>query len=344
MTAKQRAAREKFKKVVAEASKLRKKNPKLTQAQAVKQAWAISYSKAAKSKVGALPIDFKGNFLGYRFKVLNQYQLDGGVTAQLVELDGKGDIITELSGNNRENDRAASVLYSGAIASGKDIYLDDKDKKDLQKRIKAFVVGLNKEVQAYNSGKDTSKKKSKGLKIVYKPETKKLAVVDQIKSILKENKKILKGGYSLKNGKIREQKVAGLKQTKYLGAARSSEYHKDTKSHNVNIRVVSGMKRNVGYIGKAIIKKYTISELKKLNPVYFEKGQDKMFGVYKRKLMLSPKLQSQVMIEAHKNIFGGQIFREYTIRKISSDGQIERPERFDNLLAASVYVGKNIIL
>lgn len=45
MTAKQRAARAKFKAVVAEAKKLRKKNPKLTQAQAVKQAWAISYSK-----------------------------------------------------------------------------------------------------------------------------------------------------------------------------------------------------------------------------------------------------------------------------------------------------------
>ena len=254
----------------------------MTQAQAVKQAWAISYSKAGKSKpkcepvkkkktikdyfekakksflegynkpkkVGALPIDFKGNFLGYRFKVLNQYQLDGGVTAQLVELDGRGDIITELSGNQRENDRAAAVLYSGAIASGKDIYLDEKDKKDLQKRIKSFVVGLNKEVSAYNTGKDTSKKKSKGLKIVYNPETKKLAVVDQIKSILKENKKILKGGYSLKNGKIREKKVAGFKQTKYLGAAsskvkarkgKSTEMHTDTKSHNVNIRVVSGV-------------------------------------------------------------------------------------------------------
>ena len=45
MTAKQKAARAKFKAVVKEASKLRKKNPKLTQAQAVKQAWAISYSK-----------------------------------------------------------------------------------------------------------------------------------------------------------------------------------------------------------------------------------------------------------------------------------------------------------
>lgn len=50
MTAKQRAARAKFKAVVKEASKLRKKNPKLTQAQAVKQAWAISYSKGRSGK------------------------------------------------------------------------------------------------------------------------------------------------------------------------------------------------------------------------------------------------------------------------------------------------------
>ena len=55
MTAKQRQARAKFKAVVKEASKLRKKNPKLTQAQAVKQAWAISYSKERKGeKLGAV--------------------------------------------------------------------------------------------------------------------------------------------------------------------------------------------------------------------------------------------------------------------------------------------------
>lgn len=50
MTAKQKAARAKFKAVVAEAKKLRKKNPKLTQAQAVKQAWAIEYSKNKTAK------------------------------------------------------------------------------------------------------------------------------------------------------------------------------------------------------------------------------------------------------------------------------------------------------
>ena len=63
MTAKKKAARMKFKKVVAEASKLRKKNPKLTQAQAVKQAWAIEYAKEGKSKpkkVAAIKIIEKG--------------------------------------------------------------------------------------------------------------------------------------------------------------------------------------------------------------------------------------------------------------------------------------------
>ena len=55
MTAKQKANQARFKKVVAEAKKLRAKNKKLTQAQAVKQAWAIMYSKTGTSKkVGAV--------------------------------------------------------------------------------------------------------------------------------------------------------------------------------------------------------------------------------------------------------------------------------------------------
>jgi len=48
MTAAQKAAREKFKKAVTDAQKLRKNNPKLTQAQALKQAFA------ANKKVGAV--------------------------------------------------------------------------------------------------------------------------------------------------------------------------------------------------------------------------------------------------------------------------------------------------
>lgn len=88
MTAKQKANRERFKKVVAEAAKLRKKNPKLTQAQAVKQAWAkekkseylnpvfnpympdVNYSqrikKAAKRKIGEKHTDTKSHNVNIR--------------------------------------------------------------------------------------------------------------------------------------------------------------------------------------------------------------------------------------------------------------------------------------
>jgi len=156
------------------------------------------------SGLGALPIDFKGSFLGYKFKIINQYQLDGSVTAQLVEI-ATGNIIASLTGNTKENDRTVAALYGGALSTAQ-----IKSDKETEKTIKSFVVSLNKEVAAYNSGKDTTKKKSKGLKIVYKPQTKKLAIVDQIKSILKDNKKILKGGYTLKAGTIREKKIAGI--------------------------------------------------------------------------------------------------------------------------------------
>jgi len=54
MTVKQKAARAKFTKAIAEAKKLRAKNPKLTQAAAVKQAFAILYSKDKPKKVGSV--------------------------------------------------------------------------------------------------------------------------------------------------------------------------------------------------------------------------------------------------------------------------------------------------
>jgi hypothetical protein len=120
--------------------------------------------------------------------------------------------------------------------------------------------------------------------------------------------------------------------------------HTDTKSHNVNIDIVSGVGRKSGFIGRAIIKRFTLSELKKLNPIYFAKGNDKFFGVYKRKLMISQKLNTQVMIEASKNVFGGETVRRYTVRLIKPNGQIDSPKSFETLFGASDYIGKNIIL
>lgn len=53
MTDAQKKARARFKKAIEEAAKLRKKNPKLSQAAAVKKAWAILYGKEQSKKIGA---------------------------------------------------------------------------------------------------------------------------------------------------------------------------------------------------------------------------------------------------------------------------------------------------
>jgi len=55
MTVKQKAARAKFKMAIAETKKLRAKNPKLSQAQALRQAFAILYGKdKTVKKVGSV--------------------------------------------------------------------------------------------------------------------------------------------------------------------------------------------------------------------------------------------------------------------------------------------------
>lgn len=55
MTDAQKKSRARFKAAVSEAAKLRKKNPRLSQAEAVKQAWAILYGKERAGKKIAGP-------------------------------------------------------------------------------------------------------------------------------------------------------------------------------------------------------------------------------------------------------------------------------------------------
>jgi hypothetical protein len=240
MTAKQRAARAKFKAVVAEAKKLRKKNPKLTQAQAVKQAWAISYSKAGKKlgeyhkdtkshnvnirvvsgikinykrgKLGALPVGFTGSILGLKFRVYNQFNLDGTVTAQVVENDPKGYLIVEINGRPGEAKAAANKFY-GTIGRNVTDDLSDKDEKILKSRIFKFLDQLSKDVKAYNSGKDKRTKKKEKLTITKQKEKKPTTVKDKIKNVLRSDKKRLKYGYTIVPGKV----MAGIKR-KRIGA------------------------------------------------------------------------------------------------------------------------------
>lgn len=393
MTAAQRASRARFKAAVAEAKKLRAKNPRLSQAQAVKQAWAILYSKGRRvgaqgshkdtrshnvnirvvsgvkrKKVGALPVGFTGKFLGWGFRVLNQYTIDGGVTAQIVESAPPGDIVAELDGRPGDDKKAATRILSSALATwqknGK-YPLDKKDTKDLESRINRFTAGLNKEVKDYNSGKDRRTVKKKPAVIKYTPAVKKLALIDEIKQLLADNKKRLKYGYKTVPGKpkikaqgkvsgtLRERQIKAIQREikrlekqlkeggKLLTAADRERINTLLRVDRYNLAKAKGEDRISGYSkDKKIVKKYTLTELKKMNPIYFEKGADKLFGVYKRKLMIAPALHSQVMIEAQKKQDGS---RSYTVRPIQ-DGKIGPAARFDSVMAAGAYIGKSIIL
>lgn len=178
-------------------------------------------------KIGALPINLHGSFLGYKFKVINQFTIDGKVEAQIVHDDK---IISYIDGTKQQLDNTRKILIAGAIAAGGNLLSyrsgeTKRDIKELERNIGKFVESLNNEVKNFNSGKDVRTKTQKPIKLTYKPETKKLATIDKVKKILFDDRKRLQHGYKLVPAKkLTMKKIAG-------------EKHTDTKSHNVRISI-----------------------------------------------------------------------------------------------------------
>lgn len=165
MTAKQKANRERFKKVVAEAKKLRAKNPKLTQAQAVKQAWAIlkksgkvgEYHKDTKSHnvnikvVSGLPLSFTGQAGAVKFKVVRQIDIYGNINASVEDIDTGRYIVS-----------ADGIISAETLANTFTKYVKKVDPyinvKDVQQRMKRFFIQINKDVKDEQKGKKALKK------------------------------------------------------------------------------------------------------------------------------------------------------------------------------------------
>lgn len=175
MTPAQKKNVEKFKAAAVEAKKLRAKDAKLTQAQAVKKAYAklygvsgtntkkttakkkpdpkkaLKYHKDTKSHnvnirvmsgskktVGALPVGFTGKFLGWPFKILNQMTIYGGVTAQIVEINPPGKVVAELNGRKEDEATAYTLLIKKISSFDPELYNSVKRSfKDLKRFEKA---------------------------------------------------------------------------------------------------------------------------------------------------------------------------------------------------------------
>jgi hypothetical protein len=325
MTPAQKKNVARFKAAAAEAKKIRAKDPKLTQAEAVKKAFAKLYGvkktatkkavakktvakkkparkkvgeyhkdqkshnvnirvvSGVKKRVGALPVGFTGKFLGWPFKVLNQFTLDGGVTAQIVELDPPGKIIAELDGRKEDVERAYTKIFQKIaipyaalnVSYNKPAYVK-QDQKRVENAVRQFLIQLNKEVSDYNSGKDRKTKTAKPAVIKYTAKVKKLAVVDQIKSILAANTQRLKNGYTLVKGKprIKENAIGSIKRdavqslkkmTDTLSAVIAEKAATKTKAAGMSAgakKVTAAHLRDLGANERALKKR--ITELKRV--------------------------------------------------------------------------------
>ena len=151
MTAKQKANRERFKKVVAEAKKLRKKNPKLTQAQAVKQAWAISYSKK-RAGVGATAKKSATKVKAKKSKRTSEMHTDTkSHNVNIRVMSGIDDQMFAI----RNNLEKSIDYYMKRVAIIQNAYgrLDQKEKeqaKKIIKRYKTTITNLLKQLRETN--------------------------------------------------------------------------------------------------------------------------------------------------------------------------------------------------
>lgn len=117
--------------------------------------------------------------------------------------------------------------------------------------------------------------------------------------------------------------------------SKKSATHKDTKSHNVNIRVMSGNKS----LGAYKLNPFTFTQLKKLNPLYFQNGWETWFGVKGKKIISSNKLGCQVYVEKINRPYLGI---HYTCRKISREGTLGDLRRFHDISELEKHVDKYI--
>ena len=256
MTKAQKENKERFKKVQAEAKKLKAKNPRLKHIDAVKQAWVIvggkgTKTKPAAKKTGSKSISGVFKFSGVPFRDVRQFDIYGDLSYIIEDKNGKQ--ITVIDGKTANIDKQVKALDKYINDYSDFEYYSDEAKIILSK-IKKFVTQLSREARDYNTGKKRTAKEAKKFVTATlakpvtkkKPSVKKTAVKKVVKkqtgkSSIERDRKIqamAPGKRRSENGNFYyESRANRSDRGKLLGVNK----HQDTKSHNVNIRVVSGV-------------------------------------------------------------------------------------------------------
>jgi hypothetical protein len=284
MTKAQKENQARFKKVQAEAKKLKAKNPRLAHTEAVKRAWAMILPKSGK-KVGAVKkkpaakaqtsVKRKASiagvfrFNGVMFRDVRQFDIYGDLSYIIETPVGKG--ITIINGKISDIKKQANEL-ANFIQKNTYFPLTGKIAETEYKKVLKFVTQLSKEAREYNSGKKKTAKEAKKFITAAaakapakkKPATKKAIAKKQTgKTKIAIDKKLQAkpvGKRLSKSGKVYyEARANRSDKGRLLGVKKKPAVskHKDTQSHNVSIRVMSGIdnaKKNIlSRIQKAII-------------------------------------------------------------------------------------------
>jgi hypothetical protein len=241
-------------------------------------------TKVNIKKITGLPLNFSGSAGKVKFRIIRQMDIYNNVNAVLEDANN-GDYILSVDGTQNAD----------ALARNFTNYVHRYDQNifpaDVQKRMKPFFIQLNKDVKEEN--KSTPKKKAAVKK---KAAPKKAA--PKKKAPKKAAKKVKLYQYGNTNIK-RDKKIQAKKPGKRTSSSGKTYYeyranrsdagkllgtktHKDTKSHNVNIRVVSGAENYNDPI-------YILNEIN-----YWQKQLDKSRAEYKspqRKMYKSSIMQ-----------------------------------------------------
>jgi hypothetical protein len=293
MTKAQKENQVRFKKVQAEAKKLKAKNPRLAHTEAVKRAWDIvmggkrTVTKRAVMNVRKYKIEddpkkktkiysvykrgeYDGKryvksknsisgvfkFAGYQFEDARQFDIYGNLS--YVISDSNGATLFIINGDNKNIAKYSDLL---AAYIRKEKGLTTNELSLYKTKIKKFVTQLTKEIQDYNKGKKSTAKPAKSFipaaaakapakkKVAAKtkPATRKAAVkkqtgrtniaIDRKIQAKAPGKRISKSGnvyYEARANRSDKGRLLGIKKP-------AVSKHKDTNSHNVNIKVMSGV-------------------------------------------------------------------------------------------------------
>lgn len=128
------------------------------------------------SKLNGVPQSFEGKFFGLPFKLINQYTIDNKVEILFYDNRPKGEIVAIIKDNSQLDmiiDSVASWLFKNEDITNLSSY-NEKDLKEVHKKLKPFLSNLLQEVKKYNK----------------KPVTKKIKPAKKLKPAKKTRQKI----------------------------------------------------------------------------------------------------------------------------------------------------------